>query len=76
MKVSRYVLPAEFDMWKERAEKMGFAYVASGPLVRSSYKVRWFLVGCGIRAECSDLDRLANTLSRICFVVDHTTRAR
>lgn len=39
MKVSRYVEPAEFDMWKTRAEEMGFAYVASGPLVRSSYKV-------------------------------------
>lgn len=40
MKVDRYVEPAEFDRWKEIAEKMGFLYVASGPLVRSSYKVR------------------------------------
>lgn len=40
MKVDRYVEPAEFERWKQVAEDMGFLYVASGPLVRSSYKVR------------------------------------
>ena len=40
MKVDRYVEPAEFERWKQIAEQMGFLYVASGPLVRSSYKVR------------------------------------
>jgi lipoyl synthase len=35
--VGRYLPPEEFDMWKSRALSMGFAYVASGPLVRSSY---------------------------------------
>ena len=40
MKVDRYVEPAEFDRWKSVAEDMGFLYVASGPLVRSSYKVK------------------------------------
>lgn len=39
MKVERYVEPHEFDRWKTTAEEMGFLYVASGPLVRSSYKV-------------------------------------
>lgn len=38
MKVDRYVEPAEFDEWRRTAESMGFLYVASGPLVRSSYK--------------------------------------
>ncbi|THH02829.1 hypothetical protein EW026_g86 [Hermanssonia centrifuga] len=38
MKVDRYVEPSEFDHWKKVAEDMGFLYVASGPLVRSSYK--------------------------------------
>ena len=39
MKVSRYVHPLEFDEWKRVAEKdLGFAYCASGPMVRSSYK--------------------------------------
>jgi lipoyl synthase len=43
MKVDRYVEPAEFDRWKQTAEDMGFLYVASGPLVRSSYKVSVFV---------------------------------
>jgi lipoyl synthase len=38
MKVSEYVTPEKFDVWKRVAENMGFLYVASGPLVRSSYK--------------------------------------
>jgi lipoyl synthase len=42
MKVDRYVDPSEFDKWKQVAEDMGFLYVASGPLVRSSYKVLFF----------------------------------
>ena len=37
--VDRYVEPADFERWKQVAEDMGFLYVASGPLVRSSYKV-------------------------------------
>jgi lipoic acid synthetase len=38
MKVAEYVTPEAFDRWRQEAESMGFAYVASGPLVRSSYK--------------------------------------
>eukprot|EP01059_Diplonema_ambulator_P025742 TRINITY_DN4283_c2_g1_i1.p1 TRINITY_DN4283_c2_g1~~TRINITY_DN4283_c2_g1_i1.p1 ORF type:complete len:383 (+),score=57.61 TRINITY_DN4283_c2_g1_i1:78-1151(+) len=38
MKVANYVHPDEFAMWQEEGEKMGFLYVASGPMVRSSYK--------------------------------------
>ena len=41
MKVDRYVEPAEFAQWKQIAEDLGFLYVASGPLVRSSYKVNF-----------------------------------
>lgn len=36
--VARWVPPAEFDAWAERARELGFAEVASGPLVRSSYR--------------------------------------
>jgi lipoic acid synthetase len=35
--VARFVPPGEFDAWREVALGMGFARVASGPLVRSSY---------------------------------------
>eukprot|EP01065_Artemidia_motanka_P053113 TRINITY_DN9778_c2_g1_i1.p1 TRINITY_DN9778_c2_g1~~TRINITY_DN9778_c2_g1_i1.p1 ORF type:complete len:420 (+),score=126.92 TRINITY_DN9778_c2_g1_i1:174-1262(+) len=44
MKVARYVPPEEFDQWKEEGEKMGFAYVASGPMVRSSYRAGEFYI--------------------------------
>jgi len=36
--VERYVTPAEFDAWGEEARRIGFREVASGPLVRSSYR--------------------------------------
>lgn len=38
MKVVEYVTPEKFDYWRDVALEMGFLYVASGPLVRSSYK--------------------------------------
>lgn len=36
--VVRFVEPTEFDRYRERGLEMGFSYVASGPLVRSSYR--------------------------------------
>ena len=36
--VEQYVTPEKFEEWKKRAEDMNFLYVASGPLVRSSYR--------------------------------------
>ncbi len=35
--VARYLPPAEFTAWAERARALGFRDVAAGPLVRSSY---------------------------------------
>ncbi|KAJ7837484.1 mitochondrial Lipoyl synthase [Mycena olivaceomarginata] len=51
MKVDRYVEPAEFDNWKKVAEDMGFLYVASGPLVRSSYKAGEFYIENVLRGK-------------------------
>jgi lipoic acid synthetase len=36
--VVRYATPGEFAAWRARALELGFAEVASGPLVRSSYR--------------------------------------
>ncbi|MDH5673084.1 MAG: lipoyl synthase [Myxococcales bacterium] len=36
--VQRYVEPAQFEAFREAGLQMGFRYVASGPLVRSSYR--------------------------------------
>ncbi|SPO30596.1 related to LIP5 - lipoic acid synthase [Ustilago trichophora] len=44
MKVEEYVSPEKFQHWQKRAEELGFLYVASGPLVRSSYKAGEFFI--------------------------------
>tara|TARA_A100001037_G_C15102561_1_gene614731 strand:- start:1069 stop:1803 length:735 start_codon:yes stop_codon:yes gene_type:complete len=36
--VERWVTPTEFDKYREKGLKLGFLEVASGPLVRSSYR--------------------------------------
>jgi lipoic acid synthetase len=38
MAVSEFVTPAAFAAYQQAAEEMGFLYVASGPMVRSSYR--------------------------------------
>mmetsp|Transcript_14194 Transcript_14194/g.29050 ORF Transcript_14194/g.29050 Transcript_14194/m.29050 type:complete len:343 (-) Transcript_14194:52-1080(-) len=38
LKVEEWVTPEEFDFWKSEGEAMGLKFVASGPLVRSSYR--------------------------------------
>ena len=38
--VKRFVHPNEFEMWRQTALEMGFAAVASGPFVRSSYHAK------------------------------------
>ncbi len=38
--IERYVTPEEFENWRQYALQTGFDAVASGPLVRSSYRAR------------------------------------
>ena len=42
--VKEHVTPARFKAYGQRAERKGFLYVASGPLVRSSYKAAEFYI--------------------------------
>jgi lipoyl synthase len=42
--VMRYITPESFDWFAQVAKQMGFSYVASGPLVRSSYKAGEFFL--------------------------------
>jgi lipoic acid synthetase len=44
LKVTEYVTPENFEYYKQVADKMGFLYTASGPLVRSSYKAGEFYI--------------------------------
>jgi lipoic acid synthetase len=43
LKVEKYYHPKEFEELKKISMEMGFKFVASGPLVRSSYKAADFL---------------------------------
>jgi lipoic acid synthetase len=44
LKVVEYIPPEKFQEWQSVAEQMGFLYVASGPLVRSSYRAGEFFI--------------------------------
>lgn len=44
MKVHEFITPEAFKKWQQEAEAMGFLYVASGPLVRSSYRAGEFFI--------------------------------
>jgi lipoic acid synthetase len=44
LKVESFVAPEQFAEWQAVAEQMGFLYVASGPLVRSSYRAGEFFM--------------------------------
>ncbi|EGF32610.1 Lipoate synthase [Oxalobacteraceae bacterium IMCC9480] len=46
--VQRYVHPDGFVMYQQEAEKMGFANVSSGPMVRSSYHADLQAAGAGL----------------------------
>ncbi len=47
--VDRYVEPERFEEFARQGRAMGFSYVASGPLVRSSYKAAEVFVASSLR---------------------------
>lgn len=47
--VREYVCPGRFEYYRIEGEKMGFAAVCSGPLVRSSYNAAEAARACGLR---------------------------
>jgi hypothetical protein len=51
LSVVEYVTPEKFDYFRKVGEEMGFKYVASGPLVRSSYKAGEFYMEHMIKKE-------------------------
>jgi lipoyl synthase len=44
LKVEEFVHPAQFERYRRLGEQRGFRYVASGPLVRSSYRAGEFFI--------------------------------
>jgi lipoyl synthase len=51
LEVKEFVTPERFDELQKKAEEMGFLYVASGPLVRSSYKAAELFVAGLVKAD-------------------------
>jgi lipoic acid synthetase len=51
LKVVEYVSPAVFDKYRRIGEEMGFRYLASGPLVRSSYRAGEFYISSIVRPD-------------------------
>jgi lipoic acid synthetase len=49
--VAEYVTPEQFEAYRAAGEAMGFMYVASGPLVRSSYRAGEFFLEGLIRSK-------------------------
>nr|AFK36952.1 unknown [Lotus japonicus] len=56
MPVSEYITPEAFEKYQTLGMEMGFRYVASGPMVRSSYKAGEFYIKSMI-----DSDRAASS---------------
>ena len=58
LEVSEFVHPDAFDTWKRVAEEeLGFAYCASGPMVRSSYRAGELFIESVLRDETAAPDR-------------------
>jgi lipoic acid synthetase len=53
LKVAEYVAPEQFVRYREIGDSLGFRYVASGPLVRSSYKAGEFFIRTAIESDQS-----------------------
>jgi lipoic acid synthetase len=51
LKVAEYIVPEQFERYKTIGDSLGFRYVASGPLVRSSYKAGEFFIRTAIESD-------------------------
>eukprot|EP00270_Netrium_digitus_P002525 TRINITY_DN12856_c0_g1_i1.p1 TRINITY_DN12856_c0_g1~~TRINITY_DN12856_c0_g1_i1.p1 ORF type:complete len:393 (+),score=63.35 TRINITY_DN12856_c0_g1_i1:140-1318(+) len=56
LSVKKYVSPESFERWRLLAMSYGFQYVASGPLVRSSYRAGEFFVESMLRKDREKLE--------------------
>jgi len=66
--VERWVEPAEFDRYRDAGLEMGFAFVASGPLVRSSYRAAEAFLEGALKSATSptqDVDRYGRKRLRV-----------
>jgi lipoic acid synthetase len=57
--IERWVHPDEFEQYRQWGLEMGFTEVASGPLVRSSYRADRILAGNNLGLETIPLRQLS-----------------
>ncbi|XP_073252566.1 lipoyl synthase, mitochondrial-like [Porites lutea] len=55
LKVTEYITPEKFKHWETVGNELGFAYTASGPLVRSSYKAGEFFLTNLLKTRGSEI---------------------
>ncbi|MBI3859737.1 MAG: lipoyl synthase [Thaumarchaeota archaeon] len=51
LKVQEFVAPSQFEKYRLMGEELGFRYVASGPLVRSSYRAGEFFIRSAVEKD-------------------------
>jgi lipoic acid synthetase len=49
--VIEYVKPSQFERYRALGKELGFRYVASGPLVRSSYRAGEFFIRSSLESD-------------------------
>ena len=59
LKVVEFVKPEQFERYKKIGEGLGFRYVASGPLVRSSYRAGEFFIRSVIDSDFENQSYMA-----------------
>jgi lipoyl synthase len=62
--VERFVTPEEFALYEREGQKMGFQFVASGPLVRSSYHAAEAFVSASLAAPPATRTAMGTELDR------------
>ena len=59
LKVKEYVSPEQFGRYRDLGESFGFRYVASGPLVRSSYRAGEFFIRTAVENDARSQSYMA-----------------
>lgn len=65
LRVEEYITPEKFAYWQKTAEDLGFLYVASGPLVRSSYRAGEFFMKGVIEKRRAEEQKTSQDMSLI-----------
>ena len=65
LKVVEYVRPEQFQRYRAIGEELGFRYVASGPLVRSSYRAGEFYIRAAVESDAQSQSYMAAKMKKL-----------